>query len=134
MSTILLSSIYLSIFFYILSSTYCLLHIVFYLPVYCSLSTCLLSSIVLPQALLVDDDNKILMCLHAKVGCSSWKWILVNNTASDPDKIPWNREVHNLIWKYNISRVTDRKYSDDEIRYRLDNYYKVLVVRHPYDR
>ena len=85
--------------------------------------------------MIVDDVNKVMFCLHAKVGCSTWKWLLVNNTLphglTSKHKI---RDIHTELWHYNLSRVGNKKYSDADIQYRLDNYYKVMVVRHPYDR
>ena len=98
------------------------------------LMTCFNISFFL-QAMVVDDVNKVLICLHAKVGCSTWKWIMVNNTAKRPVKPTKDLGViHSLMWNYDLSRINNKKYSDEDIKHKLENYYKIMVVRHPYDR
>ena len=82
--------------------------------------------------MLVDDANKVMVCLHAKVGCTTWKTILANNTGDVHMNIELN--IHPLLSKYSLYRLNDERYSDDDINYRLANYYKFMVVRHPYDR
>ena len=87
------------------------------------------------QRMIVDDTHKVLFCLHAKVGCSTWKTIIANNTSyypfpADADMIG----IHSNLPQYNVSFLHDNKFSAKDIYHRLHNYYKVMVVRHPYDR
>ena len=86
------------------------------------------------QRILVDDIHKVLLCLHAKVGCSTWKMIMANNTSFYP--IPSNAKIgiHAALLNYNISFLHDEKYSEEDIHYRLKHYFKAMIVRHPYDR
>ena len=87
----------------------------------------------LTDYLLVDDVHKVLMCLHDKVGSTTWRYILADNI-KPLTKDNWKPGIHRTLYKFNISRLNATKYSDADIRHRLDHYYKVMVVRHPYDR
>ena len=38
----------------------------------------------LAHQLWMDPENKVIVCMHAKAGCSTWKAILANNTGQKP--------------------------------------------------
>ena len=87
----------------------------------------------LAQGLLVDDVHKVLMCTHAKVGSSTWKSILADNI-KPLEEVKMNSPMHGNVHKFGIWQLSDIRYSDEDIQQRLNTYYKVMVVRHPYDR
>ena len=87
----------------------------------------------LTYGLFVDDVHKVVMCIHEKVGSTTWRFILADNI-KPLDEDNWKPDIHLTLHKFNISRLDDMKYSDEDIRQRLDHYYKVMIVRHPYDR
>ena len=71
-----------------------------------------------------------MFCIHAKVGTCTWKTILANNSAKAPIKQTPIRQFHYV----DVKSLNSKKYSIDDIKYRLKHYYKVMVVRHPFDR
>ena len=86
------------------------------------------------QNIFVDDRHKVLACFVAKVACSTWKYILINATGKvnnvPPAKIPvHSRPYMRTLWLHVLG-----DYTSDEIAFRLKNYYKFMVVRHPFDR
>ena len=96
-----------------------------------------MNSCVCVQGLFVDDRHKVLICTHAKAGSTTWKTILATNV------IPLSQGylkyatgvIQHSLHNFNIYKLNDRsKFSDDDIRLRLQTYYKVMIVRHPYDR
>ena len=81
----------------------------------------------------VDDVNKVIMCTHAKTGSSTWKMILANNTSDEPvDESNQHIMIHAHMKQFNLYRLA--KASKADIKYKLDNYFKFMVVRHPMDR
>ena len=86
------------------------------------------------ENIFVDDRHKVLGCFVAKVACSTWKYILINATGKvhnvSPDKIPvHSRPYMRTLWLHVLS-----DYTSEEIEFRLRNYDKFIVVRHPFDR
>ena len=81
----------------------------------------------------VDEKHDVLVCQHQKVGLTTWYNILCNNTRSPDDK----RHLYGYDCIKNseeVFRLDDDRYSDEDILYRLEHYYKVMTVRHPLDR
>ncbi|XP_070192518.1 carbohydrate sulfotransferase 11-like isoform X2 [Littorina saxatilis] len=84
--------------------------------------------------ILVDDRHKMLYCYVPKVACTNWKRVMlvlsgkvkVNNVL-DITAV----EVHNR-YKDVIPLLSN--YPKSEIKYRLDNYYKFMFVREPFER
>ena len=77
--------------------------------------------------LVVDDRTRLLYCYAPKVGCANWKRvfsILYGNYNS----------VENISTVKHSSMKLLSSYSDDEVSYRLKNYFKFMFVRHPMDR
>lgn len=86
---------------------------------------------------IVDDKHRTLYCSIAKVGCTSWKYFFINlTTGGAVEKLdditdvahPW---VHKFIRK---NMTTLDSFAKDEIQYRLNTYFKFMVVRNPFDR
>ena len=84
----------------------------------------------------VDDGLRYVYCAIPKVSCSTWKTVLLRLTG----KIQPNRtedlstfDVHDRSFKEQYLPTFDM-YRPDEIRYRIDNYYKFLFVREPFKR
>ena len=84
----------------------------------------------------MDDKHKVLMCVHAKAGSSSWKMIMANNTSKKPvnEAETGHIMIHNNMKRFGLHTLGHRSYSEEDIKMRLVKYYKFLVVRHPYDR
>ena len=86
--------------------------------------------VLLFQRLLVDDVNKVLLCVDPKVGTTTWRTLLINNTLPQPQQ---NIDaVYGDIAQHGLPYLNT--FSNEEILKRLDQYFKVMVVRHPYDR
>lgn len=87
--------------------------------------------------ILVDDKHRTLYCNIPKVACTTWKTVMTNLSANFPEPMPPDGErlpVHsrNYLRNKNIRPLED--YYPGDIRYRLDNYFTFMVVRHPLDR
>ena len=84
----------------------------------------------------VDDKHKLLYCYVPKVACTSWKVKLslmgdkaggaVLNTHPSPV------DTRGGLAKYGIKMLST--YSPEQIKYRLENYFKFIFVRHPMER
>jgi hypothetical protein len=81
---------------------------------------------------LVDEKHKVLVCMHHKVGLSTWFNILCNSTLP-PDVQP-RRQAKCINNNTLVYRLDDERYTDEDIVHRLRTYYKVMTVRHPLDR
>ena len=89
---------------------------------------------ILIQNLLVDEDNRVLLCAHKKAGQTIWTKIL-QNKAYNPliqEGQHGKNDVHSR--KAVFDNLGSLKFSADEIKYRLQHYFKLMVVRHPLDR
>ena len=77
--------------------------------------------------LVVDDRARLLYCYVPKVGCANWKRVfsILYGTYHSVEEIS---AVNHSSMKLLSS------YSDDEVSYRLKNYFKFMFVRHPMDR
>ena len=86
----------------------------------------------------VDDKHKLLYCYVPKVGCTSWKVKL----SLMSDKVTGGSPVLNThpspvdsrggLAKYGIKMLST--YTPEQIKYRLENYFKFIFVRHPMER
>ena len=94
------------------------------------------------QDLNVDEVNKVIVCVHQKVASSTWTRILAKNVldegvdfeSMDP---PFN--IHKVDWRNmniidGLTHLHHERYSKSDIMHRLQTYYKIMVVRHPFDR
>ena len=73
--------------------------------------------------LIVDNKHKILYCYIPKIACTTWKKIMTHLLG-----IKNNRSVHSQHFPLLGS------YSKSKVRYILDNYYKFMFVRDPFER
>ncbi|KAL2087812.1 hypothetical protein ACEWY4_016640 [Coilia grayii] len=80
----------------------------------------------------VCDKHKILFCQTPKVGNTQWKKVLIvlNGKFSKVEDIPEDM-VHDHE-KNGLPRLSSLK--ENEIRERLDNYFKFFIVRDPFER
>ena len=81
----------------------------------------------------MDESKKLLLCLSAKAGCTTFKELLLRHSdvyknSSDPPK---RLRVHhmNTLRRYNVTLLTD--YSEDEILHKLRTYTKITIIRNP---
>ena len=86
-------------------------------------------------SILVDKTHELMVCVPPKAGCTTWKTLLANNSAKGP--LPDGYKVMSFhfghaLADYGILKLHD--YSGTEIRDILENYHKVIVVRHPLER
>ena len=83
--------------------------------------------------IVVDDKYKLLYCAVPKVGCTSWKVKLSLMSDSAGDKLlnthPSPVDTRRDIAKYGMKMLST--YSPEQIKYRTDNYFKFIFVRHP---
>ena len=67
-------------------------------------------------------------------GCTTWKNILANNSQDEP--LPKDFKMMSLHYgalpKYGITTLS--KYNHSMQQYFLDNYYKIMIARHPLER
>ena len=93
------------------------------------------------HVMFVNDKYKYVACLPHKAGSSSWKTILLNNSAEKP--LPSDFKMEKLRkdtivkskWEpenFGIKRLSD--YNGNARQRILKDYYKFMVVRHPLDR
>ena len=78
----------------------------------------------LSKRLLVDDMHRLILCPIPKIGVSTWRSYLMRATGHE-DRL-WTEE--------NRGTKMLSEYSPEEAEYRLQNYLKVIVARHPLDR
>lgn len=89
--------------------------------------------------ILVDDDHKFIMCYSGKVGATNFKTLFVYLSKSYQKKykgkiVPFtNPQLVHSRWKYYSLRPL-RSYDTKGIIFRLQNYYKIMAVRHPFSR
>ena len=77
--------------------------------------------------LIVNDDYKTVYCYIPKVACTQWKrvFLALNNLRNVTDgKVIHNRAYYTFL----------DSYSDEEIKLRLQTYYKFFFVRYPTER
>ena len=85
------------------------------------------------NCLLTDDKHRLLYCDMAKVACSTFKYLLATSTGRVRNaKGPL--DVHNYDFLKSVGLRKLAEFSPQEIEYRLRNYLKFIVVRHPFDR
>ena len=81
--------------------------------------------------LLTDDVHKVLFCPITKVGCGTFKQLMIESSGT-PDASHMN--VHGAQVQQAAGIKYLNTYSIAEIEYRLKHYFKFIVVRHPFDR
>ena len=77
--------------------------------------------------LIVDDKYQLLYCYVPKVGCANWKRVfntLYGDVSNSDDIIKVDHKSMHFL----------STYTEQEIEYRLQNYFKFMFVRHPLDR
>lgn len=87
--------------------------------------------------LLVDDKHKVMYCVIPKVACTNWKRALVRlsgriNTTNQESLR--TLDVHDEILLNQIGLRYLNTYPLQEIRDRMETYYKFMFVRHPLER
>ena len=82
----------------------------------------------------MDPEHRIIVCMHAKAGCSTWKTIFANNTGPKPLDGDEDLEMIHALIRDRGMVCADDDADADKIRRRLKNGYKIAIVRHPFDR
>ncbi|KAH9492025.1 Carbohydrate sulfotransferase 11 [Bulinus truncatus] len=91
-------------------------------------------SLSLLDRIIVNDKYKIMYCPIPKVASTTWRriFILLSGHASmDHLTSMLPDDVHHKYSKY-LKHLSD--YTQEEISYRIENYFKFLFVREPYER
>ncbi|XP_066284370.1 carbohydrate sulfotransferase 11-like [Branchiostoma lanceolatum] len=81
--------------------------------------------------IIVDDKHKILYCFVPKVACTNWKRIMIKLRHPEIEK-PQDISPQDAHVTYFLPSL--KLYSQEEIQYRLDNYFKFMFVRDPLER
>ena len=81
--------------------------------------------------LLTDDVHKVLFCPITKVGCTTFKQLMIQNSETPDASHVFVHGAH-VLEAAGIKSLNT--YSNAEIEYRLKHYFKFAVVRHPFDR
>lgn len=81
---------------------------------------------------LVDDRHRVIYKGFAKSGSTSWISTLIGAMGGIPKKGKARSE--SFLNTVGLRRLSRKYYKPEEILFRLKNYFKFLVVRHPYDR
>ena len=79
--------------------------------------------------LISDEIHKVLYCFIPKVGCTSFLAMMATNIGTEKNRTWYKPSYLNEIGLKQLSQ-----YSRTEISLRLKNYFKFMVVRHPFDR
>ena len=85
----------------------------------------------------VDDRLHYVYCLISKVACTSWKRVtlmLTGRMRGEQTTALRKRLIHDVVFS---DRYLDRlhlSYNPEEIQNRLDNYFKFMFVRDPFER
>lgn len=82
--------------------------------------------------IMADDKYKTLYCAVSKCGSTSWKNALIK--ARTGGGAPANMAIHTREYLQKHQLVFLNEMKEDEVQYRLKNYYKYAIVRHPLDR
>ena len=86
------------------------------------------------KSLYVDDNHKIIYCKVPKVACTNWLRIFIvlsgTTNISNPLDISPSKTHHEF--ERNLHQLSD--YSIDDIRHKLQNYFKFIFVREPFER
>ena len=91
----------------------------------------------LVHKIITDNKHHVLINAVPKTGTSSWKMVMLNNSGlmiSENGGLPPGNSINDwqLLKTYGLDDL--RIYKPAEIRYRLENYYSILTVRHPFER
>ena len=73
----------------------------------------------------------MLSCITSKAGCTTWKTVLEKSIVGDMDK-KYNVDTHKMLEQYGLRRLNT--YTIQDINYIRKNYFKFIVVRHPFER
>ena len=77
--------------------------------------------------LIVNDKFKTVYCYTPKVACTQWKTVFL--ALNDLTNVTDGDTIHNRTYHKFLD-----SYSDEEIKLRLETYYKFFFVRHPTER
>ncbi len=83
---------------------------------------------LMARQIIVDDKRKFLYCYVPKVACSNWKRVIkfMQGTIDDIGSKMKMDHKNGLVFL--------DSFSEEEIRYRIRNYYKFMFVRNPMER
>ena len=87
--------------------------------------------------LLVDDHHKTMYCVIPKVACTNWKRALVRMSGRvnvTNDEVLRTIDVHDEMLLSQMGLRYLNTYPLEEIRKRMDSYFKFMFVRHPLER
>nr|KAG5708442.1 hypothetical protein BaRGS_026169 [Batillaria attramentaria] len=84
--------------------------------------------------ILVDDRYKFLYCYIPKVACTNWRRVMLVLSGKVKVKDLMDIQATDVHARYRRFLPTLSDMSMEQIRYRLDNYYKFMFVREPFER
>ncbi|XP_013414722.1 carbohydrate sulfotransferase 11-like [Lingula anatina] len=82
----------------------------------------------------VDDRHSLIYCEIPKVGCTNFKRLMYGLTANADITEYKDIGAYEVHYKYQKFLVPLSDFSEFGIKFRLANYLKVVLVRHPFER
>ena len=89
------------------------------------------------KRMMSDEIHRILYCYMSKVGCTAIKTLIatanaihLNVTPPSPYKIHYEGETG----KVGFAKISTSRLTDEQIQYRIDNYFTFMITRHPMER
>jgi hypothetical protein len=82
----------------------------------------------------VSDYHKLVYCDIPKAGSTTFKYLISMKTASDMADEAARKGIHNYTFLREHSVVQMTELSVQAAQQRLNNYFKFIVVRHPFSR
>ncbi len=88
------------------------------------------------ERLLADDNDKVLYCVIPKNGCTSWKALMALKSGFFNPFLIQNHpeEVHKPRNMREAGLTFMSNFTIEEIRWRMEKYYKFVIYRHPMER
>ncbi len=84
--------------------------------------------------LLVDDAHRVIVCAVPKAGCTSFKEMMCRHNTLNRKVGDIIRHMHTLAVLHSCGLYKLSEYNASEIDWRLKEYTKIALVRHPLDR
>ena len=90
------------------------------------------------DGIFVDDTRKLIFCTTPKASCSNWNAFFLQTSpkfvAEHKDRNESDLDVHEIrtMKQHGIRRLF--RFTPQERAYRIKNYFKVILVRHPMER
>ena len=80
--------------------------------------------------IIVNEKHKVLFCFIPKVGCSNLKriFLVMEGLYPSVEKVDTNKLNREIV------RLDSNKFNKEQLEYMLNNFYKFMIVRDPFER